>query len=121
MTHKNEAEKIKWEIFLDVFGKNISPAMKKKSILSDVAERSNEKSGVYEWFQSIIILFPTSQYSGLNQLVEKEEVRKFFSGILKYFDTGIESVESKQGEMNFDRIFEGIPKEHAEKLKRVIL
>ena len=124
VTHKNEAEKIKWEIFLDVFGKNISPAMKKKSILSDVAERSNEKSGVlkeimdvYEWFQSIIILFPTSQYSGLNQLVEKEEVRIFFSGILKYFDTGIESVESKQGEMNFDRIFEGIPKEHAEKLK----
>ena len=124
VTHKNEAEKIKWEIFLDVFGKNISPAMKKKSILSDIAERSNEKSGVlkeimdvYEWFQSIIILFPTSQYSGLNQLVEKEEVRKFFSGILKYFDTGIESVESKQGEMNFDRIFEGIPKEHAEKLK----
>lgn len=124
VTHKNEAEKIKWEIFLDVFGKNISPAMKKKSILSDVAERSNEKSGVlkeimdvYEWFQSIIILFPTSQYSGLNQLVEKEEVRKFFLGILKYFDTGIESVESKQGEMNFDRIFEGIPKEHAEKLK----
>lgn len=124
VTHKNEAEKIKWEIFLDVFGKNISPAMKKKSILSDVAERSNEKSGVlkeimdvYEWFQSIIILFPTSQYSGLNQLVEKEEVRQFFSGILKYFDTGIESVESKQGEMNFDRIFEGIPKEHAEKLK----
>ena len=124
VTHKNEAEKIKWEIFLDVFGKNISPAMKKKSILSDVAERSNEKTGVlkeimdvYEWFQSIIILFPTSQYSGLNQLVEKEEVRKFFSGILKYFDTGIESVESKQGEMNFDRIFEGIPKEHAEKLK----
>lgn len=124
VTHKNEAEKIKWEIFLDVFGKNISPAMKKKSILSDVAERSNEKSGVlkeimdvYKWFQSIIILFPTSQYSGLNQLVEKEEVRKFFSGILKYFDTGIESVESKQGEMNFDRIFEGIPKEHAEKLK----
>ena len=124
VTHKNEAEKIKWEIFLDVFGKNISPAMKKKSILSDVAERSNEKSGVlkeimdvYEWFQSIIILFPTSQYSGLNQLVEKEEVRKFFSDILKYFDTGIESVESKQGEMNFDRIFEGIPKEHAEKLK----
>ena len=122
--HKNEAEKIKWEIFLDVFGKNISPSMKKKSILSDVAERSNEKNGilkeirdVYEWFQSIIILFPTSQYSGLNQLVEKEEVRKFFSDILKYFDTGIESVESRQGEMDFDRIFEGIPKEHAEKLK----
>lgn len=98
--------------------------MKKKSVLSDVAERSNENSGVlreirdvYEWFQSIIILFPTSQYSGLNQLVEKEEIRVFFSGILKYFDTGIESVESKLGEMEFDMNFEGIPKEHAEKLK----
>lgn len=121
---RSEAERIKWEIYLDVFGKNISPSMKKKSILSDVAERSNENRGVlreirdvYEWFRSIIILFPTSQYSGLNQLVEKEEIRKFFSGILKYFDTGIESVESRLGEMEFDRIFEGIPKEDAEKLK----
>ena len=121
---KNELERIKWEIFLDVFGKNVSPTMKKKSILSDVAERSNEKSGilreiidVYQWFQNIIILFPTSQYGGLNQLVEKESIRRFFSDILKYFDTGIESIEAKQGDMNFDKIFEGIPKEEAEKLK----
>ena len=54
---KSEAERIKWEIFLDVFGQNISPSMKKKSVLSDVAERSNENRGVlreirdvYEWF-----------------------------------------------------------------------
>mgnify|MGYP004473979463 FL=1 len=121
---KNELERIKWEIFLDVFGRNVSPTMKKKSILSDVAERSNEKSGilreiidVYQWFQNIIILFPTSQYGGLNQLVEKESIRSFFSDILKYFDTGIESIEAKQGDMNFDKIFEGIPKEEAEKLK----
>lgn len=121
---RSEAERIKWEIYLEVFGKKISPSMKKKSILSDVAERSNEDKGVlreirdvYEWFQSIIILFPTSQYNGLNQLVEKEEVRRFFSSILKYFDTGIESVESKLGEVEFDRIFEGIPPEYAEKLK----
>ena len=121
---KNELERIKWEIFLDVFGKNVSPTMKKKSILSDVAERSNEKSGIlreiidiYQWFQNIINLFPTSQYGGLNQLVEKESIRRFFSDILKYFDTGIESIEAKQGDMNFDKIFEGIPKEEAEKLK----
>ncbi len=121
---KSTIEGIKWKIFLDVFGENISPSMKKKSVLSDVAERSNDNRGilreirdVYEWFQNIIILFPTSQYSGLNQLVENEEVRQFFSGILRYFDTGIESVESQLGEMEFDRIFEGIPKEHAEKLK----
>ena len=95
--YKSEAEQMRWEIYLDDFGKNISASMKRKSILSDIAERSNRKSGVfgevldvYEWFQSIIILFPTSQYSGLNQLVENEGVRSLFSDLLKYFDTGIE-------------------------------
>lgn len=95
-----------------------------KSILSDIAARSSKKGGVlneifevFTWFQSIIILFPTSQYSGLNQLVEDESIRNQFSVLLKYFDTGIESVESKMGQMEFDKIFDGIPKEEAEKLK----
>ncbi len=98
--------------------------MKKKSILSDVAERSNGKQGIFSevldvflWFQSIIIIFPTSQYSGLNQMVEDEDIRELFSHLLKYFDTGIESVESKLGYVEFDKIFDGIPREEAEKLK----
>ncbi len=98
--------------------------MKKKSILSDVAERSNGKQGIFSevldvflWFQSIIIIFPTSQYSGLNQMVEDEDIRELFSHLLKYFDTGIESVESKMGYVEFDKIFDGIPREEAEKLK----
>ncbi len=122
--YKNKDERTRWEIYLQVFGRNISSAMKKKSILSDIAERSNTRHGVfgeildvYEWFQSIIILFPTSQYGGLNQMVEQEDIRTIFTSILRYFDTGIESVESKQGQMEFDKIFEGIPLEHAEKLK----
>lgn len=121
---RNAEEKMRWSIYLEDFGENISESMKKKSILSDIAERSNGKHGVFSeildvfvWFQNMIILFPTSQYSGLNQLVEDEMIRKLFSHILKYFDTGIESVESKLGQMEFDKIFEGIPKEDAEKLK----
>lgn len=121
---RNAEEKMRWEIYLEDFGENISESLKKKSILSDIAERSNGKQGVFSeildvfaWFQSMIILFPTSQYSGLNQLVEDEMIRNIFSHILKYFDTGIESVESKLGQMEFDKIFEGIPKEDAEKLK----
>lgn len=121
---KSTSEKIRWNIYLEDFGENISESMKKKSILSDIAKRINQTKGVFEeirevfeWFQNIIILFPTSQYNGLNQLVEKEEVRIFFSNLLKYFDTGIESVESQLGQMEFDKIFEGIPKEYAEKLK----
>lgn len=50
-------------------------------------------------------------------MVEDEDVRKLFSHLLKYFDTGIESVESKQGYVEFDKIFDGIPREEAEKLK----
>ena len=50
-------------------------------------------------------------------MVEDEHIRNVFSTLLKYFDTGIESVESKMGQLEFDKIFEGIPKEEAEKLK----
>ena len=121
---KDTEEKMRWDIYLGDFGADISQPMKKKSILSDIAERSNGRKGVFSevadvfiWFQSMIILFPTSQYSGLNQMVENEQIRNVFSKILNYFDTGIESVESKMGQMEFDKIFEGIPKEDAEKLK----
>ena len=126
--YENREEAIRWQVYLEDFGKNISDPLKKKTILSDIAERSGKQVGifkeildVYNWFQSIIILFPTSQYSGLNQMVEKENVRQFFSKMMQYFDTGIMSVESKQGPMDFDKIFEGIPAEYAEKLKIKIL
>lgn len=122
--YENHEEAIRWQVYLEDFGKNISDSLKKKTILSDIAERSGKQVGifkeildVYNWFQSIIILFPTSQYSGLNQMIEKENVRQFFSKMMQYFDTGIMSVESKQGPMDFDKIFEGIPAEYAEKLK----
>lgn len=113
--YENREEAIRWQVYLEDFGKNISDSLKKKTILSDIAERSGKQVGifkeildVYNWFQSIIILFPTSQYSGLNQMIEKENVRQFFSKMMQYFDTGIMSVESKQGPMDFDKIFEGI-------------
>ena len=122
--YENREEAIRWQVYLEDFGKNISDSLKKKTILSDIAERSGKQVGifkeildVYNWFQSIIILFPTSQYSGLNQMIEKENGRLFFSKMMQYFDTGIMSVESKQGPMDFDKIFEGIPAEYAEKLK----
>lgn len=121
---KDTEERTRWKFYLEDFGENISDTMKKKSILSDVAERSNGKHGVFSeildvflWFQNIIIIFPTSQYSALNQMVEDEVIREIFSQLLKYFDTGIESVEARLGHVEFDKIFDGIPKEEAEKLK----
>lgn len=121
---KNAQEKTRWEIYLEDFGENISESMKKKSMLSDIAERSNEKRGIFSeiqdvflWFKRMIIIFPTSQYNALNWMVEDQSVRNLFSNFLKYFDTGIESVEAKLGQIEFDKIFEGIPEEEAERLK----
>ena len=121
---RNTAERMRWEIYLEDFGGNISNTLRKKSILCDIAERGNGKQSVFseiqdvfDWFRNMIIIFPTSQYSGLNQMVENETIRDLFSHILRYFDTGIESVESKLGQLEFDKIFEGIPLDDAEKLK----
>ncbi len=120
----DQDEENRMRVYLEDFCGDMSGSLKKKSILNDIAERSNGKrgifseiTGVYQWFQNMIIIFPTSQYGGLNQLAQKAEVRDFFSRILKYLDTGIEQVESRKGEIDFEKIFEGIPKEEAEKLK----
>ena len=106
---KDAEERVRWKIYLEDFGADITESINKKSILSDIAERSNGKYGIFSeildvflWFQSVIIIFPTSQYNGLNQMVEDEIIREFFSRLLKYFDTGIESVEAKLAQMEFD-------------------
>lgn len=55
----DDEELTRWKIYLEDFGKNISAIMKKRTILSDIAERSSRKNGifaeifeVYAWFQS---------------------------------------------------------------------
>lgn len=120
-------EKMRMLIYLEDFGDNISDAFRKKSILSDIAQRGNEKEGifqeiasVFEWFRQIIILFPSTRYEGINELVANSSRREFFSIKLSNYDTGICSIESQEGEMNFEKILEGIPKEEAEKIKIMI-
>ena len=117
-------EKQKMQFYLEGFGKNISDAYRKKTILNDIALRVTEEKGifadirkVYEWFENIIILFPDSKYNGLNDIVNNKEKRDFFSEIMSYFDTGIISVEGEKQQVNFDKILEGIPREQAEKIK----
>ncbi len=121
---KDNEEKVRWEIYLEDFGEKITDSMKKRTILKDIAERNSGQYGVfseidevYQWFQKMIIIFPNSQYNGLNQMVENENFKKLFSMVLKYFDTGVESVESKQSQMDLDKLFEGIPDEETEKIK----
>lgn len=117
-------EKYKMDFYLEGFSENMSEAYKRKTILSDIALRTNEKIGifaeirnVYEWFENIIILFPNSKYSGLNEVATDKDKRIFFSSVMSYFDTGIETVEGESQRMDFDKILDSVPRDVAEKIK----
>jgi len=124
VVQKRTEENIRLKIYLEDFGWNISDTFRKKTILSDIAERGNEQKGifaeiadVYKWFRNMIILFPGTKYGGLNDVISDEDTKEIFAGLLSYFDTGIESVEGQQQEMDFDKILEKLPKERLEKIK----
>ncbi len=118
------SEEHKMNFYLEGFGENISDAYEKKTMLNDIALRTNEKEGVfseikrvYEWIDDMIILFPSSKYNGLNEVAADENKKKFFSTLMKYFDTGIDSVEGESQQMDFDKILSNIPRNDAEKIK----
>ena len=120
----NKAEQNKMDFYLEGFDESISDAYKKKSILSDIALRANEKEGVfaeikkiYKWFDDMIILFPTSKYNGLNEVAANDHKKEFFSALMKFFDTGIDFVGGESKEMDFDKILYNIPRSEAEKIK----
>lgn len=122
--YKSLEEKYKMDFYLEGFSRNISETYKKKTILSDIALRTTDKEGVfaqikqvYEWFENIIILFPESKYNGINEVAADDNKKRFFSAIMNYFDTGIESVEGESQQMDFDKILDNIPRVDAEKLK----
>lgn len=122
--YQNMEEKYKMDFYLEGFSENISEAYKKKTILNDIALRTTDKNGVfaeirkvYEWFSNIIILFPNSKYNGLNEVAADDSKKRFFSTLMSYFDTGIESVEGESQQMDFDKILDNIPRLEAEKLK----
>lgn len=124
MTYETPEESARMKIYLEDFGENISITLRKKTILSDIALRVNDKQGlfneitsVYEWFKNMIIIFPDSKYSALNDVAADTEVRMFFSKIMSFFDTGIESVEGQEQEMDFDKVLQNVPREEAEKIK----
>lgn len=117
-------DNMRMRIYLADFDQNISETFRRKTILSDIAARGNDKQGifaeivnVYKWFENIIIVFPYTVYGKLNDIAADEQGRELFSDLLSYFDTGIESVESEQQQMDFDKILENMPKEDMERIK----
>ena len=120
----NDVDRAKMQFLLEGFDENITEAYRKKSILGDIALRVGDKEGVfaeirrvYEWINNIIVVFPNSKYKALNEVAADNDIMDIFSGLIKYFDTGIESLEGQRQEMDFDLIFNDVPREDAEKMK----
>ena len=112
------------KVYLEDFGVGISESLKKKTILSDIAQRSNIQSGVfkdiidvYKWFQDLILIFPESKYANLDSIMNNNQIKDDFSKILSFFDTGIESIDSQFMELDLDKLLSDIPKKPAEQIK----
>lgn len=117
-------EESKMNFYLEGFSDNPSEPYRRKTILCDIALRTNAKKGVfaeiknvYEWFENIIILFPSSKYNGLNEVAADDNKKLLFSTLMSYFDTGIESVEGESQKMDFDKVLDSVPRAEAEKIK----
>lgn len=119
-------EKNKLQFYLDGFDSKISDAYRRKTILSDIALRENEKQGffseiisVYKWFKNIIIVFPNSKFNQLTEATADETTRELFTKIIAYFDTGIQKIEHTQ-ESELDELFKKIPIETFSHIKDLI-
>ena len=123
----NTEEDLKLNFYLDGFGENISDSYKKKTILNDIALRTNEIDGffgtikkIYNWFDNLTIIFPTSKFLGTNEYSGIEEVREVFSKTISFFDTGIETVENTKEQFNFDKILDHSNDINVDKIKTEI-
>lgn len=121
---QSEKDETRFNIYLQDFAEGISAILKKKTILSDIAMRSNvgqgifgEIAAVYSWFKRMIVIFPNTRYSLLNQLTADVNMQKFFTSILNYFDTGIETVNNESTVIDMDKIFNRMDEQKKEELK----
>lgn len=122
--YDTQEENKRIEVYLEDFSENISDAFRKKTILSDIAERVNDQQNffieirkVYEWFKNMTIIFPSSKYNGINDIISNDKKKNFFTTLLSYFDTGIQGVEGREKIFDFDKILNSVPEEVAEKVK----
>ena len=108
--HKKEYEK--FFSYLDDFSSDIAKPLMEKTILADIATRSKPTEepfkyikNLYDYISDMIIIFPDTKYNFINDVGMLSEKKDFFENILKYFDTGIESLTSQKEEMNLNKLF----------------
>lgn len=105
----------------DVYCMDIkAPKMADSLFLSDTALRSSDSKSfedflnVYDWFNKLFVLFPSSHFKKINYLAKRDEIRKFLAKYLNHFDTGIEQLETR--EIPLTRLLNGVPEKNRQEL-----
>ncbi len=81
------------------------------------ADEYNVFKDVCSWFERLHVIFPSTKITAIHNMYD-DEAKEKLSSLLKYFDTGIDSIEKE--EKDFDKI-EGIPSEIKKKIKLDIM
>lgn len=115
----DDRQKSRFNVYADDIS---SPKMKQTLFLSDIAMRSPEDSLEYQpfrdvikWFKHLVIVFPSSKYGAITQLLDNNNEKTRMENLLNYFDTGITAVSKK--EVEFDKAFSMLPDEVVDSLK----
>ena len=116
---KDKRQKERFSVYKDDIS---SSKMKHTLFLSDIAMRSPEDSveyqpfrNVIQWFNHLVIIFPSSKYMGITNLLDNDNEKTRLENLLNYFDTGITAVVKK--ELEFDKAFAMLPDKILDSLK----
>lgn len=117
---KNSSERERFKIYKEDFELNQSSSY--KTFLTEIAVRVPFSSkffdyfkDVYEWFDRIQVIYPTSRFSQLSALTSLKSSHDVFEKLLLSFDTGIETMENEDVEL--DEMFKHFPPDLSEQLK----
>ena len=118
LAFEKDETKIKFDVYMKDF-ENIN--MGTTLFLTDIFKRANEEESEFipfidtvEWFDKIIVIFPYSFYSRVEEFISDLNQKKKTEMLLKYFDTGIESVE--EVEIDFEKLLSNMPPEKADEM-----
>jgi AAA15 family ATPase/GTPase len=119
MLFKNDKDRMRFELYAEDIDKD---EMKKKTFLLDMVMRSSHDSESYQafrsvikWFLNLCVAHTYGRYLNHETLLKDDKQRLTFGRLLKYFDTGIESISKSK--KDFDEVFSNVTDERKAAIK----
>lgn len=90
----------RFEVYREDFRNGSFP---QKTFLVDVADRCPQRGeywchyrNVFSWFRRVLVIFPETRFGDMSMYARDEDARMGLGGMLRNFDTGIESLDLKE-------------------------